>query len=146
MAGRVAQRPAGTMLLTGVAIRRASQHLIKGVCHEPFVFVRGSLPFSKIGMALSAQTVTVYPLESYKIGQKEERPDKDATIAARFARMCVCECECVRVCVCVCVCACVRACVRASERASERACVHATVREHAQGGAVGPWVQAGSAR
>ena len=62
-------------------------------------------------MALSAQTVTVYPLESYKIGQKEERPDKDATIAARFARMCVCECECVRVCVCVCVCACVRACV-----------------------------------
>ena len=32
-------------------------------------------------MALSAQTVTVYPLESYKIGQKEERPDKDATIA-----------------------------------------------------------------
>ena len=85
-------------------------------------------------MALSAQTVTVYPLESYKIGQKEERPDKDATIAARFARMCVCECECVRVCVCVCVCACVRA------------CVHATVREHAHGGAVGPWVQAGSAR
>ena len=47
-------------------------------------------------MALSL-AVNVYPLESYKIGQKEERPDKDATIAARFARMCVC------VCVCACV-------------------------------------------
>ena len=57
-------------------------------------------------MAL-ALAVNVYPLESYKIGQKEERPDKDATIAARFARMCVCVC----VCVCVYVCVLYRACV-----------------------------------
>ena len=35
----------------------------------------------------SHKTLSVFPLESYKIGQKEERPDKDATIAARFARM-----------------------------------------------------------
>ena len=67
-------------------------------------------------MALSL-AVNVYSLDSYKIGQKEERPDKDATIAARFARMCVCVCVCVCVwyvylCVCVClVCACVCVCV-----------------------------------
>jgi len=29
----------------------------------------------------------VYPLDSYKIGQKEERVEKDANIAARFSRM-----------------------------------------------------------
>jgi hypothetical protein len=39
---------------------------------------------------MAAAAVNVYPLESYKIGQKEERPDKDATMAARFNRMCVC--------------------------------------------------------
>ena len=39
---------------------------------------------------MASAVVNVYPLESYKIGQKEERPDKDATMAARFNRMCVC--------------------------------------------------------
>ena len=64
-------------------------------------------------MAL-ALAVNVYPLESYKIGQKEERPDKDATIAARFARMCVC------VFVCVCVCVCVFCIVRVSREHARR--------------------------
>ena len=67
-------------------------------------------------MALSTASVTVYPLESYKIGQKEERPDKDATIAARFARMCVH----VRVRVCVRVRAGDPACVRAQACACTR--------------------------
>ena len=31
--------------------------------------------------------VNVYPLESYKIGQKEERSEKDPSSAARFERM-----------------------------------------------------------
>ena len=37
---------------------------------------------------MQSSAINVYPLEAYKIGQKEERPEKDATIAARFARMC----------------------------------------------------------
>lgn len=34
----------------------------------------------------------MYPLDSYKIGQKEERVEKDANIAARFSRMYVTHC------------------------------------------------------
>jgi len=146
MAGRVAQRPAGTMLLTGVAIRRASQHLIKGVCHEPFVFVRGSLPFKNRHGAFCADG------DGVSARELQDRAEGGATRQGCHHRGPLCPHVRVRVRVrarvrvCVCVCACVRACVRASERASERACVHATVREHAHGGAVGPWVQAGSAR
>jgi len=36
---------------------------------------------------MARATVNVYPLDSYKIGQKEERVEKDANIAARFSRM-----------------------------------------------------------
>jgi hypothetical protein len=36
---------------------------------------------------MARATVNVYPLESYKIGQKDERAEKDSNIASRFARM-----------------------------------------------------------
>lgn len=41
---------------------------------------------------MSRATVNVYPLENYKIGQKDERIEKDRNIAARYARMYVPAC------------------------------------------------------
>ena len=140
MAGRVAQRPAGTMLLTGVAIRRASQHLIKGVCHEPFVFVRGSLPFKNRHGAFCADGdgVSARELQDRAEGGATRQGCHHRGPLCPHVRVRVRVRARVRVRVRVCVCA----CVRASERAGERACVRARDRARARargrGWPVGP--------